>query len=175
MLGSFVEAQEQTYLSCSFLKPGESQEDKNSSFNRVISYEITNSGKVYAPFSRRGRLINSSLQGQTLSSAYLRSKGKQMGYYREVYEVLYLDLTTNVLTKSWVYYLHPEDFQKNFNSNDFLSQNKPSLFQLIDRKAPENYTKLGWDKTRWRCYKIDNRTYLYLFLKLFLASFGAGA
>ena len=113
------------------------------------------------------------LNGDILSNAYLRFSREQQGFHREKFDVYRIDIKTRVLTHSYVYYVSLEDYNKNFNNSDFMPHNQPLLFDLINRKAPENYVKIGWDKTKWQCYEISYFRYLLFMSKNILFLFTA--
>ena len=48
-----------------------------------------------------------------------------------------------------------------------MPYNQPLLFDLVNRKAPKNYKKIGWDKTKWQCYEISYFRYLIFLFKSF--------
>ena len=102
-----------------------------------------------------------------ISNSYLTTARKQRGFYREIFDVFRFHIKTRVLTHSYTYYLHPEDFNKNFNNDMFVPYNFPFLFALIEKEPPEGYVRIGWDKTRWQCYNISYFKYWSFKIKEF--------
>ncbi len=123
------------------------------------------------PFSDAG--LGAQFNENILSDSYLETATKQGGFYREVFDVYRFNIETRMLTYSYVYYVSPEDYNKNFNKPLFTPYNNPLLFDLINKDAPRGYVKIGWDKTRWQCYNISHSKYLLLSLKFLMYSSAA--
>ena len=131
-------------------------------FDRIFYYEKTGAGPYKAEFP--STKTPSRLSGDILSTAYLTASREQQGFYREIFDVYRFNIKTQILVHSYLYYVDPEDFNKNFNNPQFIPYNQPLLFDLVEKPAPENYVKIGWDKTKWRCYRISRFRYQYLSL-----------
>ena len=182
IFNSCTQADEEKYFVCDILPDDFKKEvDPNRPFDGVLSYsdrtfyyKKTNSGHYEAYFPLYGgTALGIKLNGDILSNAYLRFSREQQGFHREKFDVYQIDIKTRVLTHSYVYYVSLEDYNKNFNNSDFVPYNQPLLFDLINRKAPENYVKIGWDKTKWQCYEISYFRYLLFMLKNILFLFTA--
>ena len=135
-------------------------------FDRVFSYNKAKDGSYTAQFSNEGSALGIKFQKGILSNAYLVKAREQQGFYREIFDVYYIDVNTNVLTHAYVYYLDPADYEKHFNNPQFVPYNKPYLFGLVNKAPPKNYVKIGWDKTRWLCYPSSRRKGLWTAWKL---------
>ena len=112
-----------------------------------------------------GQDVAFKFDGEFIYSSFLAKAGEQDGFYRQIFELYRFDLQTQVLTHSYIYYLDPKDFDKNFNNASFVPYNSPFLFDFIEQATPKDYVKLGWDKTRWTCYSITYFKYMLLKLK----------
>ena len=137
-------------------------------FDRTFSYTKLKDDSYEARFSVYGKPQGFQFKENTLSESYLTTARKQQGFYREVFDVYRINVEAKVLVHSYVYYLHPEDYNKNFNKPEFTSYNQPSLFDLVNRKTPEGYVKIGWDKTKWQCYDVSYFKYLLLSVEEFI-------
>ena len=135
-------------------------------FDSMVEYEKTGPGKYKTSLGGGPGGLGLQFKDNVLSEAYLTFTGEQRGFYTEIFDVYRFDLETRVLIHSYVYYLLQDDFDKSFPAS-LLDRNQPLLFDLISRKAPKGYMKIGWDKTRWQCYEISSWKYLkYLFFSL---------
>ncbi len=175
-------AKEKHFFICDFLRsafktgidPLRPFDGALSYFDRTFYYSKAGKKLYTANFSYRGELLDLRLSKNVLSSAYLTTAREQQGFYREIFDVYRFNIKTNVLIHSYVYYVHPKDYSKNFNSSDFVPYNQPLLFDLINRPAPESYRKIGWDKTAWQCYSLSFFKYLFFRLKELLSLLTAG-
>ena len=144
-------------------------------FDRVFYYEKTKSDQYKTNFSiYDGTSTGFQQDKDTLSEAYLVTARKQQGFYREIFHVYRIHLKTRVLIHSYVYYLNPEDYQTNFKDPSFRDYNNPLLFDLIQREAPKEYVKIGWDKSVWQCYEVSYLRYLYFCIQDILTAILAG-
>ncbi len=141
-------------------------------FDRSFFYKKKPTGE-YSGFSYGGSSLGIQLKGDILSTAYLKTAREQQGYYREIFDVYRFHIKKRMLIHSYVYYISLKDYNKNFNNPSFVPYNKPFLFDLIPRKAPEDYVKIGWDKTRWQCYEVSYLKYFIFNLKGLLYLFTA--
>ena len=133
----------------------------------MVQYEKTGSGEYKTSLGGGPGRLGHQFKDNVLSEAYMTFAGEQQGFYREMFDVYRFDLETRVLIHSYVYYISKKNFDKHFNIPLFTDQNQPLLFDLVPRKAPKSYVKIGWDKTRWQCYEISSWKYLkYLFFAL---------
>lgn len=164
------------YFVCDVLKeeaiPSSSFDGKMNWFDVVIHYEKTDQGKYKASLGNGGRGLGLRFEDNILSSAYLERAGEQQNvygelFYRETFSLFRFDLESQILIQSYVYYVSKDDYNKNFNEPLFTSKNKPFLFDLVPRKAPKDYVKIAWDKSRWKCHEISFWRYWYF-------SFGLG-
>lgn len=152
----------------------ESFDGKFSYFDKIFYYKEKNNGEYAFDFSMpKAVSLGAGFDGDILFHAYLTTKGKQSGFYREIFDVYRFEMKTNTLIVSYVYYVSPEDYNKHFNNPNYVPYNNPSLFDLVNREAPEKYVKIGWDKDKWKCYEISPFQYLIFYLKGFLNLFTA--
>jgi len=148
-------------------KSPESFDGKLNYFDSMVEYEKTGPGEYKASLGGGPGSLGLQIKGNVLSEAYLKFTGERQGFYREMFDVYRFDLETRVLIHSYVYYISKKNFEKNFNIPLFMDQNLPLLFDLVPRKAPKGYVKIGWDKTRWQCYEISYWQNLkYMFFSL---------
>ena len=171
MFSSYAHSDDKKYFVCDILDDLEKDVDLSRSFDgelnyfdSVFHYEKTDDG-YSTGFGRELKL-----KGDVLYRADLSESGERTGFYREFFTVFRMDIEKQVLIKSYVYYVHPDD---SMNSPEFLQYNQPFLFDFMDREAPENYVKIGWDKTKWQCYEISRFKYFMFHLKMILFFFTA--
>ena len=158
-------------LFCDYM--GEPYEDPgyiNEYFDRVLYYEKSDTGNHKVTFDDKKFLVGIKLNKNILSGAYLRIAREQEGFYREIFYVYRLDLETDILIHSYVYYISVPDYDKNFNddtsSNSFFSsvdiKDQPLLFGLVEKELPDGYTRVGWDKSKWQCHEVSFFKYISL-------------
>ena len=173
--------EERGYFVCDFLgspskrKPPKKKFDEFSYFDRVFYYKKTSDGQYKTNFSIYGGTSTGFQRDKdTLSEAYLSTAREQQGFYREIFHVYRIHLKTRVLIHSYVYYLNPKDYETNFWDFESRVYNNPLLFDLIQREAPKDYVKIGWDKSVWQCYEVSYPRYLYFRIQNILSSIIAG-
>ena len=155
-----------------FYKEGTKDQTEDQTGNQTGTAAATN---YEAFFSSHGQGFALKRKGDILSQAFLTRATEQAGFYREIFDIYRFNMKTRVLTHSYLYYLDPKDFEKNFNNSSFVPYNLPFLFDLLDRPLPsEDYVKLGWDKSQWRCYRISALKHLYFQFKAILKLFMIG-
>lgn len=143
-------------------------------WDRTFYYHKTADGDYETHFPLYGGTpLGIKLNDDVLSGAYLKVAREQRGFYREIFDVYRFDMKKRILVHSYVYYMKKEDYDKNLSSPSFVPDNHPFLFDMIDREAPENYKKIGWDKTKWQCYEMSYFRYLKFQLKSILYLFTA--
>ena len=127
----------------------------------------------------RGNKSGTNFQDNTVSTAYLFEKKEQQGFYREIFDVYRLNINNNELIHSYVYYIDKTDWKQNLKRQiaplpDGLDiTNQPILFDTINIESPkENYMKIGWDKSKYVCYKLSYLKFLRINIKLFFAQVG---
>ena len=160
---------EQKYFICDMLKgninsavdPQRPHDKKFDYFDRTFFYKKAGNNTYIADFSF-GNSLGIQFTEPILSDSYLRTARKQQGFYREIFDIYRFNVKTNILIHSYLYYLHTQDYNKNFNNPQFVPFNNPLLFDLVPREAPQDYVKIGWDKTKWQCYKISYIKYMFL-------------
>ena len=128
-------------------------------FDRVFYWQKIGDGAYETGFYSRGTGFDVKFSKGVLSRAFLQTARKQQGFYREIFDVYRFNTKENILIHSYVYYVDPEDFEKNFNNPHVTPYEHPPLYDLIEKTAPENYVKIGWDKTKWQCYEISRFKY----------------
>ena len=173
-------AGEEKYFVCDMLRGDlKAEVDPNRPFDGALTYFDSmfsykkKSNDEYSGFFYEGASLGVQLNGDTLSSAHLGTAHEQQGYYREIFDVYRFHIKKRILIHSYVYYVDPKDYNKNFNNSLFVPYNNPLLFELVPRKAPENYVKIGWDKTKWQCYEVSSFKYFIFRLKSLLYLFTA--
>ena len=140
------------------LDPERPYDGKLNYFDCVFYWQKT--GGVYETgFYSPGTGFDVRFKDGVLSRAFLRTAREQQGFYREIFDVYRFNTNEKTLIHSYVYYLDPEDFERNFNNPLFTPYEHPPLYDLIEKKPPENYVKIGWDKTKWQCYEISRFKY----------------
>lgn len=144
-------------------------DDKLDYFDFLFYYK--NKGdKLEARLPYAGKpASNLKLNNSILSQAYFT--GTKNPNNESSFHVSRINLKTNILTHSYVYYVTQKSLKTDFQKT--LPYNKPSLFPLIDQKAPEGYAKIGWDKTKWKCEKISYWSYVKFSVQSLLFIFSA--
>ena len=165
------------YFFCDFLgivitKYNQPDKYPNKHFNRVFYYKKQSDGSFEQNFDFGGA-EEAQLRGDVLSNAFLDYEGEREGFYRQLFHVYRINLSTGVLIHSYVYYLHPEDYEKHFKK-----YNRPGrqirehkyLLGLLQTPVPKGYIKAGYDKSQWQCSSVSYSRYLWLsFTSIFKA------
>ncbi|MDE0119699.1 MAG: hypothetical protein OXM55_06815 [Bdellovibrionales bacterium] len=159
------------YFVCDFVWNGPKESykmDPNITFDGVFHgrdiifyYEKTDSGQYKTHFPLYGGTeLGLQLNGDILSNAYLNAP-TSYGFYREKFDIYQFNFKTKIFTHSYFYYVDPEKDLSSFRYlPDFKKSHNPYLASLINREAPENDLKIGFDKTKWQCYEIPYFKYL---------------
>ena len=134
-------------------------------FDRMFYYRKTEENFYETGALSPGKTFHVKANEEFFSKAYLTAAREQGGFYREIFDIWRFYIKEKILVHSYLYYLDRRDYEKNFSGPDFAPFNLPLLFDLTSKSPPDDYVKIGWDKTKWRCYEISYVKYFYLGMK----------
>ena len=180
--GALAEAEEKFYFFCEWrgvpsAVPSQKREEgrpSNRSFDRVFSYKKSSDGF-------RASFIEGSDKPVKEKRGFLHQKfpaGPKGSYEkpRKVQDIYRFHRETQVLTRSVLSYLSPEDYEKRLKeeqTNPYIipcsRQIETALdFLWKDEEAPLNYDSkiCGFDKSEWRCRETPRLKYLWFWMSL---------
>ena len=142
----------------------------NQYLDRVFSYKKSGDRITAHFFLQTENPFEMKLDKDILSGFTVNFLGQQNNFYREIYNVYWMNVKTGYLVHSYVYYLNPEDNEKNFNPVDFpyAPPRTTEHFQFLTKKLPENYVKIGWHGPSWQCRSVSYVLYLMYSVEEFL-------
>ena len=146
---------------------------QNRSFDRVFSYEKSSEGFRASFIEKSDRPVKekSGFLYREFPAGPTGFQAKQ----RKVFYIYRFHRETQILTRSVVSYLPPEDYEKRLEeerSNPYIIPCAPpespfsDLWRDMDKEAPPHYKKCGFDKSEWRCQKTSRLKYFWLWILL---------
>ncbi len=83
---------------------------------------------------------------------------KTKGFQRKVFELYHFHIQRLALTRSLVYYLHKEDYKRNFQHRVRREMTEP--LDLIEKPVSKNQVKKAYGRGWWRCRKVSYFKYI---------------
>ena len=135
----------------------------NTSFDRVFSYKKSNGGR-FAAFIGSGNFMPAEEREPFLYGHVPAGEAGSHAVDWKVFDVYRFNRETKRLTRSVVSYIPREDYEKKIEEN----QNNPYAIpysqeplEFIEKEMPENYVKIGFDKSRWQCRELSPFNYFF--------------
>ncbi len=128
---------------------------KATSWDRPLTY---NASKQVANFPI-GKNPYFKKENDVIAGSHFETVVHQ-GFSRDIFQVYRLNLKTNIMVHSYIYYLSEEDFKKNWLDYAHYQdrfRNAHHLFKLVQFPNRSGYVKLGWDKSFWQCTPVHSK------------------
>ena len=140
----------------------------NTLFDRVFSYKKSSEGWT-AVFVESGGFMPAKLKKEFLYGDVSAGQVGSDAVDWEVFDVYRFNMETEKLTKSVVYYTPKEDYERNLQgrqNNPYIIPYSQKPLEFMDKEAPENYVKYGFDKSEWKCREVSSVKYLFHLISL---------